>query len=91
MEDYLTEEYEYRDDGCDLFPSCLNCPLPRCRYDEKGTRVRKQLRDGEILRLWIEGKDVKELSQEFKVSQRTVQRVLSQAKSTFEGEGGYGK
>lgn len=23
----------YRDDGCALSPSCLNCPLPRCIYD----------------------------------------------------------
>lgn len=23
----------YKDQGCSLAPSCLNCPLPRCRYD----------------------------------------------------------
>lgn len=23
----------YRDEGCDLFASCLTCPLHRCRYE----------------------------------------------------------
>lgn len=23
----------YPDNGCTIAPSCLNCPLPRCRYD----------------------------------------------------------
>jgi AraC-like DNA-binding protein len=84
-EDYLPEEYEYRDDGCDLFPSCLNCPLPRCRYDENGKRVKKGLRDKRILGLRMEGKGVKELAQEFKLSQRTVQRIISQAKGAKGG------
>ena len=27
----LPPEYcHYRDEGCDLADSCLNCPLPRC-------------------------------------------------------------
>lgn len=25
--------YVYYDDGCNLFVSCLDCPLPRCQYD----------------------------------------------------------
>lgn len=24
----------YRDRGCNLYASCLRCPLPACRYDE---------------------------------------------------------
>ena len=34
--DALPEHTRYRDDGCDLFTSCLTCPLPRCRYDVPG-------------------------------------------------------
>ena len=26
---------DFRDDGCELFHSCLSCPLPKCQYDEK--------------------------------------------------------
>ncbi len=32
--DALPEHADYRDTGCDLAPSCLRCPLRRCRYDE---------------------------------------------------------
>ena len=30
------ENATYRDDGCDLHPSCLSCPFVRCRYDIPG-------------------------------------------------------
>ncbi|MFC2011982.1 hypothetical protein ACFLVU_02510 [Chloroflexota bacterium] len=33
----LPPEYcHYRDEGCDLAESCLNCPFARCVYDEPG-------------------------------------------------------
>ncbi len=34
--DALPEHTRYNDNGCDLYPSCLRCPLPRCRYEEPG-------------------------------------------------------
>lgn len=34
--DALPEHTDYADTGCDLAPSCLNCPLPRCKYDSPG-------------------------------------------------------
>jgi len=71
------ERYEYLDEGCDLFPSCLNCPLPQCRYDEPGRRQKgKELRNMEIIRLHSEGKGIKELARRFGVSKRTVHRVM---------------
>jgi len=39
-QDSLGEVIKYQDDGCDLFPSCLNCPAPNCRYD--GTKAARQ-------------------------------------------------
>ena len=76
----LPPEYcRYRDEGCEFADSCLNCPLPKCIYDEPGGRQRwlKRQRDREIVRLfYIEGKGVKELTLMFGVSQRTVQRAL---------------
>ena len=76
-QDLLPEHYRYQDDGCDLFPSCLNCPLPQCRYDEPGRRQkRKELRNSEMLRLLGEGKGIKELAQRFGVSKRTVYRIM---------------
>ena len=83
-EDSFPEEREYQDDGCDLFPSCLNCPLPVCRYDELGRRVHwaKRLRDREVLRSYnIEGTSIKELARRFGLSQRTVYRIIRRASS----------
>ena len=79
----LPPEYcRYRDEGCDLADSCLNCPLPKCIYDEPGGKQRwlKRLRAGEMARLFTTGgKGIKELALIFGVSQRTVQRALKLA------------
>ena len=76
----LPPEYcQYRDEGCDLADSCLNCPLPGCVYDEPGGRQHwlKKSRAREMVRLFtVEGKGIGELAQIFGVSQRTVQRAL---------------
>ena len=74
----LPEHLGYQDDGCDLFPSCLNCPLPRCRYDEPGRRqTAKDLRNKEIVHLHQkEGLKVENLAQRFGVSKRTVYRII---------------
>ena len=76
----LPPEYcHYRDEGCEFASSCLNCPLAKCIYDERGGRQQhtKRLRNSEIARLFRkEGKGVRELASMFGVSQRTVQRVL---------------
>jgi len=81
----LPPEYcHYRDEGCDLADSCLNCPFPRCIYDQSGGKQRwlKRLRDREIVRLAnTEGKGVKELAMMFRLSQRTVQRALKRVKN----------
>jgi len=79
----LPPEYcRYRDEGCDLSGSCLNCPFPNCVYEEPGGRQHwvKELRAREMARLFAtKGKSVKELALIFGVSQRTVQRVLKVA------------
>ena len=80
----LPPEYcRYQDDGCDLADSCLNCPLPKCIYDEPGGRQHlvKGLRDKEMVRLFCTGeKGIKELALIFGISQRTVQRALKGVK-----------
>ena len=77
--DALPEFTRYRDQGCDFHPSCLTCPLPRCRYDEPGG-VRALLnlgRDREILHLRRrQGLAVDMLAQRYGVSRRTVFRIL---------------
>ena len=93
IEQDLPPEYcHYWDDGCESATaflrhqsSCLNCPFPKCIYDEPGGRQRwrKRQRDREMAGLFInDGKEVKELALMFGVSQRTVQRALKNCLST---------
>lgn len=77
MDELPQEQEHYQDDGCDLFPSCLRCPLNRCRYDDPGRQTGKELRNAEILRLRQEGVSVCELAERFGVSRRTVYRIIA--------------
>lgn len=77
--DFIPEMTRYRDDGCDIHPACLTCPLPRCRYDEPydphGEERRE--RNAAIWRAYREdGLNVAGLVDRFGVSRRTVHRVL---------------
>ncbi len=83
-QDALPEHVRYRDEGCDVFDSCLRCPLPRCRYDVPGG-VRALLnreRDREIRRFHNElDLSVNQIATHFRISRRTVFRVLQQGRS----------
>lgn len=76
--DSLPEHTRYRDDGCDIHPHCLTCPLPRCRYEEPGglRALLNEYRDREIVQLRMQGMGVDELANRFGISRRTVFRVL---------------
>jgi hypothetical protein len=77
--DALPENVRYRDEGCDLSPSCLDCRLPICRYDHPaGTRRLRTLgRDEEIVRLRRGDRlPIDALARRFHVSRRTVFRIL---------------
>ena len=78
--DSLPEVTRYRDDGCDIHPQCLTCPLPRCRYEDPGglKGMLNGMRDREIVRLKARGMAVEDIADEFGVSRRTVFRVLTE-------------
>ena len=79
--DLLPEHCHYRDEGCELADSCLNCPFPECIFEQPGgkRRLLMEQRNGEIARLFEhEKKSVKELAHIFKLSIRTIQRALKQ-------------
>ncbi len=81
--DALPEYIEYVDRGCDLYPSCLRCPLPRCRYEDPGgaAAMLRNGRDASIIRLSEQdGVSVDELARMFGLSRRTVFRVLRAAR-----------
>ncbi len=86
--DALPEHLAYRDDGCDLAPSCLRCPLVRCRYDEPGgARALFQVpRDEALRRRREEGIAIDALAAEFGLSRRSVFRVLAKGRKEAEAK-----
>jgi transposase-like protein len=82
--DALPEHTQYTDAGCDIHPSCLTCPLVRCRYDEPGgaRKVLSEDRDRSIVTLQREGSSIDAIADRFGVSRRTVFRVLARHKGS---------
>ena len=76
--DLLPEEFPYDDEGCELSPSCLNCPFPTCIREEPWGKERwlKLRRAERMMELKGEGKSTEEIARIFGVSIRTVQRWL---------------
>ncbi len=76
QERQLPENATYRDDGCDIHPSCLSCPLPVCRYDLPGGKraVANLYRNEQIARLRRDY-TVPVVAALMGVSRRTVVRV----------------
>ncbi len=81
--DALPEHTQYADIGCDLHPSCLTCPLVRCRYDEPGgaRRLLQGPRDQAVQRRREEGIAIDALAAEFDLSRRSVFRILARGRA----------
>ena len=76
----MEERSYYKDDGCELGTSCLNCSLPHCIHDEPGGKrgqLRKQ-RNREIVSLRREQRlKIAEPAQRYGISNRTVYRIMA--------------
>lgn len=86
--DALPEHTDYRDTGCDLSASCLECPLARCKYDEPGgaRALTMAARDREIALLRRKYRaPIDKLSSTYGVSRRTIFRVLAEARAREAG------
>ena len=79
MWELLPEEFPYEDRGCELFPSCLNCPFPHCIREEPWGKEKflKRRRAERMMKLKEEGRSVGEIARIFELSTRTVQRWLN--------------
>lgn len=74
--DYFSEKY----DGCEVSPSCLDCPLSRCRLDNpldfRGEAFTR--RNAMIWRWRTEvGLSVLEIARQLKLAKRTVYGILA--------------
>ena len=79
MPDVLPEYYPYRDMGCQVSPSCLQCPLPQCKYDNPGwiQREKRSERDRQVVHaLRRDGLSAPQAAARFDLSQRTIFRIL---------------
>jgi hypothetical protein len=80
----LPEHIEYADTGCELAPSCLACPLPRCQYDEP-SNVRAwltQARDREIAYIRRRyGVRINILARTYGLTRRTIFRILREQRT----------
>ena len=77
--DGLPEQMRYADTGCEAFVSCLECPLPRCRFDDPAWYQAYKLRERDEEIAWsyqYERLQVYEVASRFGISVRTVQRAL---------------
>jgi hypothetical protein len=85
-EDLLPEFCQYKDEGCRLAPSCLECPFPECAEDQIHGRdkISKQQRNVDIIRsFFVEKKNYDELSSQFAISPRTVRLIIAGRRKNF--------
>lgn len=79
--DHLPENAHYRDDGCEIAPRCLECPLPACRYDLPPKRAGALLREAQLRELLASGLTADQAAIKMGVSRRTVFRLKRYAAS----------
>jgi hypothetical protein len=86
IEDLLPEHVQYRDLGCDVSPTCLHCPLPVCRYEVRGglAAIQRHPRDKALIARRREGASTERLCQEFRLSRRSVFRIIAAAREEAE-------
>lgn len=81
--DDASEFYHYEDTGCEASDSCLDCPLPRCKYDDPAwyQRNRRLARDFRIVHVMRqEALSVEETAARFSVTARTVFRIIQRCR-----------
>lgn len=82
--DIIPDDVNWKDTGCEIYPSCLNCPLDKCMEEEPRGRQRLRMlaRSTRIAELKDQGKSISEIARYFQVSPRTVQRALAKVRET---------
>ena len=78
-----SEFYHYEDTGCEASDSCLDCPLPICRYDDPEwyLRHRRMVKDFKIVQI-IEREHltVEEAAERYGITVRTVFRIMQRCR-----------
>ena len=83
LPDDASEFYHYEDTGCEASDSCLDCPLPKCRYDDPVwyQRYRLLAKDFRIVHtIQEESLTVEEAAERFGITIRTVFRIMQRCR-----------
>ena len=85
--DAVPEFYPYEDTGCEVASSCLNCPLPQCRYDDpawyqKNRRLAKDFKVFTAIK--NEQLSVEEAADRFSVTIRTIFRIMQRCREAMD-------
>lgn len=67
---------EHHDEGCELAPSCLECPFPQCRYDQGLGNAKAADRRRRALLAYDGGLGKHEAAAAVGISERTLSRAL---------------
>lgn len=76
----------YHDHGCDISPSCLECPLARCKYDEPGIAYVSS--SEQVAELRQQGLSVSAIAKQLGISERSVYRRAERARRSENQESG---
>ncbi len=72
-----------KDNGCSVSPSCLDCPLPRCKYDNPGEHraAQRATKDAKVVEaIAIEKLTKDEAAERFKCTSRTIFRIMRRSR-----------
>jgi ribosomal protein S27AE len=82
------EAYPATSDGCNVSPTCFQCPLPECQYVAPATR-KAWLQDQRVLAVYAEYQHlgtkaaVEATARAIKTTDRSVYRALKRSKQTL--------
>ena len=82
--DAMPEFFHYEDTGCEAASSCLNCPLPRCKYDDPiwYQRNRRLAKDFQVVyTIQRERLSVEVAAERFSVTVRTIFRIMQRCRN----------
>lgn len=81
----IEPHYNRSEDGCSASPTCLTCPLPKCRYELAQGQQRvalTQQRDSMIRKVRKKGASIATIAAAASLSERTIHRILFRGKGT---------
>ncbi len=84
--DPTQEFFHYEDTGCEVSPSCLNCPLPQCKYDDLiwYQRNRRLAKDFQVVTTMQREKlSVEAAAERFSVTVRTIFRIMHRCRNAM--------